>query len=87
MGKKPGASYAGNLGRLSHDQRRTRHVGAVHLPVCAGDGMKAYDINPPPSDRYLDAWIARTRRVLGKPVAPPLGGLPDDVRRFIEGMD
>jgi hypothetical protein len=33
-------------------------------------------MNPPPSVRYLDAWIARTRRVLGKPALPALGALP-----------
>jgi hypothetical protein len=44
-------------------------------------------VNPPPSVRYLDAWIARTRRVLGKPALPALGALPDDVRRFVERMD
>jgi hypothetical protein len=44
-------------------------------------------IGPPPSVRYLDAWIARTRRVLGKPTLPALGALPDDVRRFVERMD
>ena len=43
--------------------------------------------NPPPSTRYLDAWIARTRRVLGKPPLPALGALPDDVRQFVERMD
>jgi|LauGreDrversion2_6_1035139.scaffolds.fasta_scaffold462815_2 hypothetical protein len=41
-----------------------------------------YVVTPPPK-RWLDAWDARVRAELGKPVLPVLDDLPAEVRAFV----
>lgn len=43
-------------------------------------------ISPPPAERYLRAFNAETRRILGLPAAPDLSELPAGVADFVRRM-
>ncbi len=45
------------------------------------------DVPPvPPSDRYMAAFDARVRAILGKPAVPALDSLPADVQVFVRRL-
>lgn len=57
------------------------------MTACNCPGCRGSKPHPtPPTEQYLDAFNAETRRILGKPALPVMDNLPAELRAFVGGL-